>query len=797
MRIARLSLLAVLAFALPCSVLYAAETAPRPSLIQAALKRAGDNKPELVKALEKVPANQGAGMRFLIENMPERDLKTLKAEFLLENVALAYKALRQAPWARKIPTHVFFDSVLPYANINERRDNWRKDFYTRFMPLIKDCKTPAEAGALLNKKIFPMLKVRYSKKRPKPDQSPYESVKAGTASCTGLSILLVDACRAVGVPARFVGTPRWTNNSGNHSWVEIWDNGWHYTGAAEPTNDGRLNVAWFSGRASKAKRDDPNHAIYAVSFRRTPISFPMSWAANAKYVRAVNVTDRYTAQKKALPAGHAELMIQVVAGPGGDRVPAQVAILDAETDKVLFKGVARDERFDANDHLTAILPINRKYKVRLRFRGAENESIVELKQKAQTFTLTLLGRSAGERRFLESDAGKKLTAQLKAYFDAKPMERKGMKFDAAFDKLLAKNGLAIRKAAWAAYRGGYECRELTKNVKELKATFRSHVSPYTVRAVGSMPRNGWPVFIAMHMGGKVTKEKNDSYWQAMQHHYLDQHSVEGYLYVALRAPNDAGNGFYSNYSVFLTDNLIRQLIAFGNADPNKIFLMGYLHGGYGAFYQGLRMPDRFAAIHASAAAPNGIHEIGKNLRNTSFTYMLGESDTSTGHVERGASFDEFIKKQRGDRSDAYPVRMELVKDRELVGLPDRNKIRKMYSAVRNPVPRNVVWRVTVLKSFNWLHVPEPQGGTIGAVCENNTIKVTSDRAQPVHLFLDERLIDYDKPVIVEANKRRLLSVKVTRSLRTLCETLAERGDPAYMFTTRVPLTIELAPPAKK
>ena len=567
----KIALLVVLALVLPCSALDAAEIAPRPSLIQIALGRAGDNKPELVKALKNVPATQRAGMRFLIENMPERDLKTLKADFLLENVDLAYKALIQAPWARKIPKKIFLNQILPYANLNERRDNWRKDFYTRFMPLIKDCKTPAEAGAVLNKKIFPMLKVRYSKKRPKADQSPYESVKATEASCTGLSILLIDACRAVGVPARFVGTPMWTNNSGNHSWVEIWDDGWHYTGAAEPTNDNRLDVAWFSGRASKAKRDVPIYAIYAVSFRRTPIRFPMNWARGANYVRAVNVTDRYTEQKKELPAGHAEMMIQVLTGPRGNRLAAQVTILDTETGKVLFQGVARDERFDLNDHLTAILPINRKYKVRLRFRDIETEDTVELKQKSQLFSLALTDAkralpermkvSAAERRFLESDAGKKLAAQLKTFFDATPAERNGLKFDAALDKLLAENGPAIRKVAWATYRVGHECRELVKNAKERKATFRSHVSPYTARAVGAMPKNGWPVFIAMHMGGEVTKEKNDAYWQVMQQYYRDQPSVKGYFYVTPRAPNDTRTGFNSNYSVFLTDNLTRQLIA--------------------------------------------------------------------------------------------------------------------------------------------------------------------------------------------------------------------------------------------
>ena len=85
------------------------------------------------------------------------------------------------------------------------------------------------------------------------------------ASCTGLSILLIDACRAVGVPARFVGTPLWSDGSGNHSWVEVWDDGWHFTGAAEPTGDA-LNKAWFTGRAAQAQRDSERYGVDQVVF---------------------------------------------------------------------------------------------------------------------------------------------------------------------------------------------------------------------------------------------------------------------------------------------------------------------------------------------------------------------------------------------------------------------------------------------------------------------------------------------------------------------------------------------------
>ncbi len=264
-----------------------------PAEVEAALSQAGGNRAELEKALNATAATERRGMAFLVANMPAADLRSLSAEFLLQNVALAYQARRQVPWGNQIPEDIFLDNVLAYANVNEARDPWRKEFYDLCMPLIKDCKTPGEAAALLNRSVFPKLKVGYSTQRKKPHQSPRESIEQGKASCTGLSIILSDACRSVAIPARLVGTPLWTNNSGNHTWVEVWDNGWHFTGACEPDPKG-LDRGWFVGNAAQAKKDSAMHAIYAASFRKTPLTFPLVWSRGPTDVYAENVTDHYT-----------------------------------------------------------------------------------------------------------------------------------------------------------------------------------------------------------------------------------------------------------------------------------------------------------------------------------------------------------------------------------------------------------------------------------------------------------------------------------------------------------------------
>ena len=75
----------------------------------------------------------------------------------------------------------------------------------------------------------------------------------------------------------------WKGSGGNHTWVEVWSDGkWHYLGAAESTE---LDQAWFTGKVKGPEVDPtmPQHCIYAASFRRTGVIFPIAWAPGANW----------------------------------------------------------------------------------------------------------------------------------------------------------------------------------------------------------------------------------------------------------------------------------------------------------------------------------------------------------------------------------------------------------------------------------------------------------------------------------------------------------------------------------
>lgn len=198
----------------------------------------------IVAAKQKHGDTGEKAARFLVENMPARDRDTLSMEFLVENLDMAMKARSGFSWAREVPEEIFLNDVLPYAVFDETRDPWRAEFHEKAAVIVSDAKSATEAVQTLNREFFKIVNVHYNTGRKRANQSPKESMESGIATCTGLSIILVDACRSVGIPARAAGTPMWSNGLGNHTWVEIWDGGWHFTGADEYDKDG-LDRGWF------------------------------------------------------------------------------------------------------------------------------------------------------------------------------------------------------------------------------------------------------------------------------------------------------------------------------------------------------------------------------------------------------------------------------------------------------------------------------------------------------------------------------------------------------------------------
>ena len=336
---------------------------------------------ELRAMLAQVADNQREDMEFLIVNMLDVDRDEMSLDLLKENVEYATLVREKYEWAKALPKEVYQHDVLPFHVVDEVRDAWRKELYEMFAPAVDTCKTMYDAVCAVNANIPLLTGVHYNTKREKTNQSPRESMRQGMASCTGLAILLVDAYRAVGIPARFAGTASWHDNRGNHSWTEVWlDGEWRVTEYYFPS---QLDHLWFMADASKAKADDRTYAIYATRFGKAQDWFPMVWADGdvegrpieelPHTVGAENVTERYIALAYEQYTRHIEAGTHTFIKIAGykergktehseDRVAMGVDVFRGT--EQMGGGLTANELRDMNDMFSVLVPKNTEYELR-------------------------------------------------------------------------------------------------------------------------------------------------------------------------------------------------------------------------------------------------------------------------------------------------------------------------------------------------------------------------------------------------------------------------------------------------
>jgi poly(3-hydroxybutyrate) depolymerase len=740
--------------------------------VEASLARAPARKAAWIGLLESSPHERRSGLAYLVKYLPMRDLEAMAPEALAANVALAYRARAEVPWGASLPEEVFLDAVLPHISTTEPREPMRAEFHDRYLPSVRKCGRPGEAALVLNKSLFRDYKVVYNTRRLRTDQCSKESIKQGMATCTGLSIMLVEACRAVGVPARLAGIAAWPGRGGNHTWVEVWDDGWHFVGAAEPDEKG-LDHAWFVGDAAKAIKGSERNAIYAVTYRSTGRFFPMVWAESER-VPGEDVTDRYTRGTVAkAPSARPRLMVEV--SREGRRVEADVTTVDRVTGTCRALGSSLGPTADINRHLTCEAPPGGSLVIVARHQGIA--AVRAVKVSGDTVVRVDLDRPA------PSETRAELARIFSDRFSTEESKRSLAR------KLLAELPWddSLRELAWAAYRNSPIHEPLLREFEAKTVATRDRKSPYLWRHVGQRPAGGWALFIAMHGGGGAPKEVNDQQWHRMFEQYYKEHPESGgYVYLALRAPNNEWNGFYDDAICPLVERLIRQFVLFADVNPDRVYALGASHGGYGAFVIGPKMPDRFAAVHASAAAPTGGETMSENLRDLRFTVMVGDKDTDYGRADRCRAFVKAIEGLKA-RYGGYPGEVTILPGAGH-SVPDRDMVARMLAASpRHPWPDRVVWAMSddVLTHFYWLETPRPDpAGRIEAAAHDNTITLKTERLGDVALWLDAPLVDLGRPVIVERDGRRE-TFTPRPSPETYCEGLERRGDPRLSAPVRI------------
>jgi len=713
---------------------------------------------------------------FLVDNMPASDRAYLSREFLMEDVSLALQARKQFPWAAAIPERIYFNDVLPYASLDEPRDPWRADFYQRASAIVKDCHTTTEAAQALNRELFKEINVHYNTGRKRNNQSPSESIEQHKATCTGLAIILVDACRAVGVPARIAGVPEWAQKEGNHTWVEIWDGDWYFTGADEYDAKG-LNRGWFNSDAALTVRStNPTNQIYATSWRRTGQHFPLAWNFESEDVPGLNDSARYAALAVDTNATGTAVHVRLRDSEAGERLAATVELRTSEG-VLLATNYTRSGRADMNDMADFTLPSS-SGSVIFRFvcGGEAREKVLSCAVCMNSHTLDFVWSE------LTPVSPGILTAET---WLTKPEPERGAPPDFTFAETDTSRLISLAMADLRQRRAESAAAELAAK----SITIDGKTMKWMEKTFGDELDGKHSLWITLHGGGQGTEEENDANW----HGYFGRYEFPpGSINVAPRAPANTWDMWHVAWVDGLLDRLIGDMVLQCGVDPNRVYLIGYSAGGDGVYQLAPRMPDRFAAATMCAGHPNETTPEG--LRNLPFFLYMGGADDAyhrnTVVREFSAKIDELQAVDPAGyfhRLTVFPGLPHNMQGREAEAIP------RMAACTRVCWPKRVVWKQDDVTHTRFYWLERPTGAVkereiYAAHVDGQTVTIETPATGNLTLRLSDALVNLDQPVKVIANGKTIFEGKVPRSFAAIEQSLSEREDPDTVATAQLPVS---------
>ncbi len=209
---------------------------------------------------------------------------------LLISLATAFALLCPAfaQWQQDIPEDVRRHYLENDRVLSEEPCDWRKPVGDIFRPAVSHCQSAREAVLYIAAHMTELTGAYYSAERRRQDMNAMEALAEKKISCTGQTILMVCAFRAVGIPARAVGIPTWNHVRGNHTWPEVWlDGRWQMI----EFNEKDFNTGWVMENIGMLDPDHPWQRIL-VQHPEGRLVFPVG-TMEQQPVKAQDATERY------------------------------------------------------------------------------------------------------------------------------------------------------------------------------------------------------------------------------------------------------------------------------------------------------------------------------------------------------------------------------------------------------------------------------------------------------------------------------------------------------------------------
>lgn len=233
-------------------------------------------------------------------------------------------------------------------------------------------------------------------------------------------------------------------------------------------------------------------------------------------------------------------------------------------------------------------------------------------------------------------------------------------------------------------------------------------------------------------------------------------------------------------------------------DENRVILSGYSMGGFGSWNIGLRYPDRFAAIVPFAGGISRFEYTKKNddlLRplvgnayHLPCFFVHGDADTTV-----SVKFDRKTRDKLKELGYEHEY-VEVPKGQHMLNVREGSEIMTKVQTWLRPKRRDAHPKKIAhyfvgdyCPQAYWVRVAEFAGPTaeVAASVSGQTIEFTSKGAKKITFYVDEKLLDLSKPIVVKRDGKTLFEGKASPSIETVLESWKAREDRELVFRAKI------------
>jgi predicted esterase len=311
------------------------------------------------------------------------------------------------------------------------------------------------------------------------------------------------------------------------------------------------------------------------------------------------------------------------------------------------------------------------------------------------------------------------------------------------------------------------------------------------------PEHQWPVMFAMHGGPPGNAEGAVRSARRMVDVWAEAAEAAGWIVVSPAMVDVISRGGRTQdrlpYEIFHPEEaraVVDAVRARYAVNPDRIVSTGISLGSNFSIAYGAGLPDWFSAIVPVSTEGDSREWLLRNLATVPTYVLEGSQDQNIRGVGGPRSLNlilnafgyDLVYREFSDRAhegfaEHYPDVLRWLDNRPR-GLARRHVIRVPHSGI-----------VPVSRRVHWIETDTRQAFVNARVAGRASIEIDARWAGEITLFLNDRLVDLDEPIVVRVNGEVVHEGRLERSMRVALEEARRLGDERRVYAARLTVAV--------